>query len=123
MDITLRLTATDPVHGRVVDRASKLPIQNARIRAESAMGKVSVTTDARGEFTLPPQPKQVQLVVGREGYEAQGFYLPSRPDAANLVVELQPAPNKPFQDDAPRFEGVGMTLRPRADANRGAGGE
>lgn len=112
VDITLRLTATDPVHGRVVDRTSKLPIQNARIRAESAMGKVSVTTDARGEFTLPPQPKQVQLIVGREGYEAQGFYLPARPDASNLVVELQPAPNKPFQDDAPRFEGVGMTLRP-----------
>lgn len=112
VDITLRLTATDPVRGRVVDRASKLPIQNARVRAESAMGKVSVTTDARGEFTLPPQPKQVQLLVGREGYEAQGFYLPSRPDASNLVVELQPAPNKPFQDEAPRFEGVGMTLRP-----------
>lgn len=76
------------------------------------MGRVSVTTDARGRFTLPPQPKQVQLLVGRDGYEPQGFYLPARADAANLVVELQPAPNKPFQDDPPRFEGVGMTLRP-----------
>jgi hypothetical protein len=112
VDLTLTLTATDPVKGRVIDRVSKLPIQNARVRAESPMGKVSVTTDGRGEFTLPPQPKQVQLVVGREGYEPQGFYLPARPDAANLTVELQPAPNRPFQDDAPRFEGVGMTLRP-----------
>lgn len=112
VDLTLTLTATDPVRGRVIDRVSRLPLQNVRVRAESAMGKVSVTTDARGEFTLPPQPKQVQLLVGREGYEAQGFYLPARPDAANLTVELQPSPNKPFQDEAPRFEGVGMTLRP-----------
>lgn len=111
VDVTLTLTATKPVSGRVVDRATRLPLQNARVRAESPMGKVSVTTDAQGAFTLPPQPQQVQLFVGREGYEPQGFYLPSRPDAANLLVELAPAPNRPFQDDAPRFEGVGMTLR------------
>ncbi len=112
VDITLSLTATNPVTGLVLDKATRLPIQHARIRAESPMGRVSVTTDARGQFTLPPQPKQVQLLVGRDGYEPQGFYLPARADAANLVVELQPAPNKAFQDDPPRFEGVGMTLRP-----------
>lgn len=112
VDITLSLTATNPVTGLVLDKATRLPIQHARIRAESPMGRVSVTTDARGQFTLPPQPKQVQLLVGRDGYEPQGFYLPARADAANLIVELQPAPNKAFQDDPPRFEGVGMTLRP-----------
>ncbi|MDP3232617.1 MAG: carboxypeptidase regulatory-like domain-containing protein [Myxococcales bacterium] len=112
VDITLSLTATNPVTGVVVDKATRLPIQHARIRAESPMGRVSVTTDARGKFTLPPQPKQVQLLVGRDGYEPQGFYLPARADAANLTVELQPAPNRAFQDDPQRFEGVGMTLRP-----------
>jgi len=112
VDLTLSLTATNPVTGLVLDKATRLPVQHARIRAESAMGRVSVTTDARGQFTLPPQPKQVQLLVGRDGYEPQGFYLPARADAANLVVELQPAPNREFQDDPPRFEGVGMTLRP-----------
>lgn len=112
VDVTLSLSSTSSVTGRVVDKATRLPIQHARVRAESPMGNVSVTTDARGVFTLPPQPKQVQLVVGREGYEPQGFYLPARPDAANLVVELQPAPNREFRDEPPRFEGVGMTLRP-----------
>lgn len=112
VDLTLSLTATNPVTGLVLDKTTRLPIQHARIRAESPMGRVSVTTDARGQFTLPPQPKQVQLLVGRDGYEPQGFYLPARADAANLVVELQPAPNRAFQDDPPRFEGVGMTLRP-----------
>lgn len=111
-DVTLSLTATAPVSGRVIDKVSKLPISQAIVRAESPMGKVSVTTDARGQFTLPPQPTQVQLVVGRDGFEPQGFYLPSRPDAANLLVELAPAPNRAFENEAPRFEGVGMTLRP-----------
>lgn len=112
IDVTLSLTATDPVSGRVIDKVSRLPLQHVRVRAESPIGRASVTTDARGAFTLPPQPKQVQLLVGADGYEPQGFYLPARPDAANLVVELQPAPNRPFQDAPPRFEGVGMTLRP-----------
>lgn len=112
VDVTLSLTATAPVRGKVIDRVSKLPIARAIVRAESPMGKVSVTTDDRGQFTLPPQPTQVQIVVGRDGFEAQGFYLPSRPDASNLVVELNPAPDRRFEDEAPRFEGVGMTLRP-----------
>jgi hypothetical protein len=111
VDVTLSLTATTSVTGRVIDRSSRLPISNANVRAESSMGKVSVTTDARGTFTLPPQPKQVALVVGRDGFEPQSFYLPSRPDASNLTIELQPAPNRPYSDEAPRFEGVGMTLK------------
>jgi hypothetical protein len=112
VDITLSLTATNPVTGLVLDKATGLPIHQARIRAESTMGRVAVTTDSRGHFTLPPQPKHVQVLIGRDGYEPQGFYLPARSDWANLRVELQPAPNRTFQDDPARFEGVGMTLRP-----------
>jgi hypothetical protein len=112
VEVTLSLTATNPVTGRVVDRATKLPLQGARVRAESNMGRVSVITDQRGGFALPPQPSQVTIVVGRDGYEPQGFWLPSRPDASNLTVELTPSPNRTWQDETPRFEGVGMTLRP-----------
>jgi hypothetical protein len=112
VDVTLTLSSTKPVFGRVIDRATRLPLQDVRVRAESSMGRVSVLTDARGTFTLPPQPSQVSVIVGRDGYEPQGFWLPSRPDAANLTIELQPAPNRPFQDETPRFEGVGMTLKP-----------
>ncbi|MCU0700492.1 MAG: carboxypeptidase regulatory-like domain-containing protein [Myxococcaceae bacterium] len=110
VEVTLSLTATNPVSGRVLDKASRQPLQGARVRAESSMGRVSVLTDARGAFTLPPQPSQVTVIVGRDGYEPQGFWLPSRPDASNLTVELAPSPNRTWQDETPRFEGVGMTL-------------
>ena len=112
VEVTLPLAVTNPVLGRVVDRQTRLPLQGARVRAESTMGRVSVLTDARGAFTLPPQPAQVALVIGRDGYEPQSLWLPARPDAANLSIELQPAPNRPWQDEPPRFEGVGMSLRP-----------
>ncbi len=112
VDVTLTLTATTSVSGRVIDAVTRLPLQGARVRAESAMGRVSVLTDARGTFQLPPQPQAVQLLVGRDGFAAQGFYLPSRPDASNLTVELQPTPNSQFQEEPARFEGVGMTLKP-----------
>ncbi|MDX2015434.1 MAG: carboxypeptidase regulatory-like domain-containing protein [Myxococcaceae bacterium] len=112
VEVTLSLTATNPISGRVLDKASRLPLQGARVRAESTMGRVSVLTDSRGVFTLPPQPSQVTIIVGRDGYEPQGFWLPSRPDASNLTVELTPSPNRTWQDETPRFEGVGMTLRP-----------
>jgi S1-C subfamily serine protease len=112
VEAVLTLTAATAVRGLVIDKTSRLPIASARIRAESSLGRASVLSDGNGSFVLPPQPKEVQLTVGRDGYTPVAFFLPSRPDAANLMIELVASPNRTYQDETPRFEGVGMTLRP-----------
>lgn len=106
-DVTLTLMSTRELRGVVIDQVSRLPITGARVRASSEVGQVTVTTDTRGNFQLPPQPERPQIFVGREGFEPQQFVA----DSANLTIELKPRPNQPYQDDAPRFEGVGMVLR------------
>lgn len=112
-EATLTLEASVTVSGKVTDKTTALPIANARVEAFSGefgrVSRVSVLTDARGEFLLPPVPRSGTLNVSREGFNGQWRRVA---DSPQWIVALEPAPQ---QQKGPRpefsqFEGVGMTL-------------
>lgn len=117
--VRLSLETSLSVSGRVTDKSSGLPIASARIEASSGeLGRgtrVSVMTDARGEFLLPPVPRSARLLVSRQGFEPQG-----RPaaDGSRWEVTLQAtlAQRAPPGPELNQFEGVGMTLDARSGA-------
>lgn len=109
-DARLVLEAGIAVTGRVTDQATSLPLNGARVEAISGElgrgSKVSVLTDARGEFLLPPVPRSATVVVTREGFAPQW-----RPAAqGRWEVALVGVPQRPAGPEFNQFEGVGMTL-------------
>lgn len=112
-DVRLTLEAGLAVSGRVTDKASSLPISGARVEAVSGDigrgSRMSVLTDARGEFQLPPVPRSATVVVSRDGFATQW-----RPAAqGRWEVALLGAPPRPQGSEFSQFEGVGMTLDAR----------
>ena len=112
-DVRLTLEAGLAVSGRVTDKASSLPITGARVEAVSGDigrgSRLSVLTDARGEFLLPPVPRSATVVVSRDGFATQW-----RPAAqGRWEVALVGAPPRPQGSEFSQFEGVGMTLDAR----------
>lgn len=114
----LTLESTIVVTGKVIEKTSGLPISGARVEAVSgefgrAM-RVSVLTDARGEFQLPPVQRNSAVHAEREGFLGQwlradvGGPLSFALDRPNAQQQQQLAQNGP-----PQFEGVGMTLDAR----------
>ena len=103
------------ISGRVLARDTSLPLQGARVEAFSGQigrsSRVSVLTDARGEYQLPPVPRSANVRVAREGFSEQWR---RAADGARWDVSLEPL--KAGQNARPeveQFEGVGMTLELR----------
>lgn len=115
-EATLSLESSVVVTGRVIERASGLPISGARVEAFSGefgrASRLSVLTDARGEFQLPPVPRSGTLGASREGFASQWRRVA---DGARWDVALEKLPPQhPAQGDFTQFEGVGMTLDARS---------
>ena len=116
-EVVLSLETSVVVSGRVTDKTSGLPISGARIEAISGDfgrgSRVSVLTDARGEFLLPPVPRSGSLVVSREGFAGQWRRVV---DGARWEVAPRPrgAEGRAARPEITQFEGVGMTLDGRS---------
>lgn len=112
-DVRLTLEAGIAVSGRVTDKASSLPISSARVEAVSGElgrgSRLSVLTDARGEFLLPPVPRSAVVAVSREGFATQW----RQAAQGRWEVALVGAAPRPAGPEFNQFEGVGMTLDAR----------
>jgi hypothetical protein len=111
-DVTLTLETSVALSGRVVDAVTQLPMQGVRVEASSGewgrATRVSVLTDARGEFLLPPVPRSASVSAWRTGYVAKWRRVA---DGGRWDVALQPSDDPRARTDGlPQFEGVGMTL-------------
>jgi PDZ domain/Carboxypeptidase regulatory-like domain len=115
LDVRLSLEVSVTVRGTVRDAQGKLPVQNARVQATTGEVngfRVSVMTDARGEFVLPPVPRTSTLVVAHDAYRPAW-----RPAAEGdrWDPELTLLPQADTRPAAQQFEGVGMVLDPNSD--------
>ena len=113
----LSLESSVTISGRVTDRASGLPIASARVESFSGefgrASRVSVLTDQRGEFLLPPVPRSGSVNVTREGFAPQWRRVADGPQWIVALEPAGPSPHKP-QSEFSQFEGVGMTLDGRS---------
>ncbi len=115
---TLILESSVAISGRVLARDTSLPLQGARVEAFSGVigrgSRVSVVTDARGEYLLPPVPRSANVRVAREGFNEQWR---RAADGARWDVTLDPLKaGQTARPDIEQFEGVGMTLELRNGA-------
>lgn len=114
-DVRLSLETSVVIGGHVTDKATGLPIANARaevVSGEFGRGsRVSVLTDARGEFFLPPVARSGTVVVTREGFAPQWRRVV---DGARWEVALEATPAGKPRAEFNQFEGVGMTLDGRS---------
>ncbi|MDP1828364.1 MAG: carboxypeptidase regulatory-like domain-containing protein [Archangium sp.] len=114
-EVRLSLETSVVVSGRVADRSTGLPINGARVEAVSGDfgrgSRVSVLTDARGEFLLPPVARSGTIVVSHEGFAVQWRRVV---DGARWEVALEPAAQQRKGPEFNQFEGVGMTLDGRS---------
>jgi hypothetical protein len=116
-EVVLSLETSVTVSGRVSDKGTGLPVSGAKIEAISGDfgrgSRVSVLTDARGEFLLPPVPRSGSLVVSREGFAGQWRRVV---DGARWEVSLVAGAPKAGASgpEITQFEGVGMTLDGRS---------
>jgi hypothetical protein len=132
LDVRLTLERSLVVTGLVRDASNGLPIAGVQVEASSGSDgnafRVAVTTDARGEFTLPPTPMRAMIIARHDGYAPA--WRPAA-DGAQWNVDLKPAPQHPGGPSSPpqQFEGVGMVLDGRsgrvviADVNDGGPAE
>ncbi len=109
---TLMLESSLAVSGRVIARGNSMPVVGARVESFSGefgrTSRVSVLTDGRGEFLLPPVPRSANLRVSRDGFAEQWR---RAADGARWDVSLEPTnPNQNARPEFEQFEGVGMTL-------------
>lgn len=109
---TLTLEASLSIFGKVTDKSTGLPLQGARIEAINGdfgrAFRVTVLSDGRGEFQLPPVPSSVMLRCDREGFNSA--WTPAK-NGPPWSFALDPAkPNQRTGAEPQQFEGVGMTL-------------
>ncbi len=116
-DVRLSLETSMVVSGHVTDKATGLPITSARVEAISGEfgrgSRVSVLTDSRGEFLLPPVARSGTVAVTRDGFAPQWRRVV---DGARWEVALESAPQRKDNNRSEfnQFEGVGMTLDGRS---------
>jgi hypothetical protein len=114
-EVTLTLEPAVVVRGTVTDAVNHLPISGVFIEARSntsndvSQFRVTVVTDARGTFVLPPTPRKGFMNASHPAYKISERLVG---DGAPWLVELTPE-NKP-RDDSPglQFEGIGMMIDP-----------
>ncbi len=109
---TLTLETSVVVSGRVVSRDNSMPLTGVRVEAVSGApgrgSRVSVLTDVRGEFLLPPVPRSATLRASREGYNEQWR---RAVDGARWDFSMDPLKaGQQARPESEQFEGVGMTL-------------
>ena len=115
LDVRLSLERAISVRGVVRDAATQLPISGAQIDAISGgdLGpyRLSVVSDARGEFALPLTPRSARLTAHHPRYQPV-----SRPagDGDRWDVALARAEHEQPVSPAFQFEGVGMVLDNRS---------
>jgi hypothetical protein len=114
-DVRLSLETSVVISGHVTDKTTGLPIASARVEVVSGDfgrgSRVSVLTDARGEFLTPPVPRSGTVVVTREGFNTQWRRVV---DGARWEVALDAAGQRKGGAEFNQFEGVGMTLDGRS---------
>lgn len=112
---TLMLESSIAVSGRVTARGASVPVSGARVEAFSGepgrVSRVSVLTDARGEFMLPPVPRSANLRVARDGFIEQWRRAADGPRWDVSLEASNPGQNQ--RPEVEQFEGVGMTLDAR----------
>ena len=117
LDVHLSLEGAVSVRGVVRDVGSQLPISGAQVDAVSGgdLGpyRLSVVTDARGEFALPPSPRSARLTVRHPQYQPASR---GAGDGDRWDVALTRAPHEQPTSAAFQFEGVGMVLDNRSGA-------
>ena len=111
-DVRLSLEIGVTVSGVVRDQATSLPINGARITVsggwEPNQYRLTMSSDARGEFQVSGAPRSGVLLVEREGYHPTWRRVA---DGARQDVVLVPQPGAQQASDGQRFEGVGMVLQ------------
>ncbi|MBL8912658.1 MAG: PDZ domain-containing protein, partial [Archangium sp.] len=115
--VTLTLEASFNIVGKVTEKSTGLPVQGARIEAISGeFGKafrVTVLSDGRGEFQLPPVPVSVMLRCEREGFIGRWMWARAGPPW-NFELDAAPKDQGKRGSEVNQFEGVGMTLDGRS---------
>jgi hypothetical protein len=114
LDVRLTLERSASVHGVVTDVASKLPLQSAVVEAltgEVNAFRISVMTDARGEYLLPPVPITATVVVRHDAFKP-AWRRAADGDRWDVALEGVPNGNGGPPAPAQQFEGVGMVLDP-----------
>lgn len=115
--VTLTLEASFNIVGKVTEKSTGLPVQGARIEAiNGEFGKafrVTVLSDARGEFQLPPVPVSVMLRCERDGFIGRWMWARAGPPW-NFELDAAAKDQKPRGNEVNQFEGVGMTLDGRS---------
>lgn len=110
----LSLEASVTISGKVTDKATGLPIASARVEAFSGefgrISRVSVLTDSRGEFLLPPVPRSGSMSASRDGFATQWRRVADGARWEVALVAAQAPRGAPQGSDLNQFEGVGMTL-------------
>lgn len=113
-EVRLSLEISVAISGHVTDKATGLPLMSARVEAMSGDfgrgSRVSVLTDGRGEFLLPPVARSGTVAVTREGFAPQWRRVA---EGARWEVALTPEPQRKGAE-LTQFEGVGMTLDGRS---------
>ncbi|HLL55012.1 MAG TPA: carboxypeptidase regulatory-like domain-containing protein [Myxococcaceae bacterium] len=125
VNVSVELARGGRLFGKVVDDATRVPLPGARVSVEGMMGSpasalpvlATVTTDARGEFSLEGLAAGLRSVL----VEAEGHHgrilsgLEVRPDGSigPLTVELSATQ----KGEEPRVElvGIGAVLQPSED--------
>lgn len=111
-DVRLSLEIGVTVSGVVRDQATALPISGARVTVsggwEPNQYRLTIDSDARGEFQVSGAPRSGVLLVEREGYHPTFRRVA---DGARQEIVLVPQPGAAQASDAQRFEGVGMVLQ------------
>ncbi len=115
LDVRLSLEVAVTVRGTVRDAETKLPVQNAQVQATTGEVngfRVSVMTDAHGEYVLPPVPRGSTIVVVHEAFRR--VWRPAS-DGDRWDPDLARLPQANTPPVAQQFEGVGMVLDPNSD--------
>jgi hypothetical protein len=117
LEVTLSLEPAVSVRGTVRDADTRLPISGAQIDAVSGGDlspfRLSVVTDARGEFSLPQTPRTARLSARHPGFKSAAR-MAGEGEFWDVVLarSSEPAHDEP----AFQFEGVGMVLDNRSGA-------
>lgn len=115
LEVLLSLEVAVAVRGAVRDAENGLPLSGAQIDAFSGGAanpfRISVATDARGEFVLPPTPRSAQLVARHPQYRSATR---QAGEGERWDVALARAPHEVPAAPAFQFEGVGMVLDNRS---------
>jgi hypothetical protein len=114
LEVRLTLERSVSVRGVVTDNATKLPVQGAMVEAmtgEVNAFRISVMTDARGAYLLPPVPVTATVVVRHDAFKS-AWRRALEGDHWDVGLDALPTGAPTGGSPAQQFEGVGLVLDP-----------